>query len=135
MNDARRVRVLDRPRHLGTQICDPSEGHRPTLVEDFGQVVAVDVLHHEIERPGFSTSEIEHMNGVGVVETRCGLGFAMEASDVFRVLMELAVEQLDRHHFADLHVLDPIHRPHRAAPDRCNHAVAIGDDVARFGRA
>ena len=132
VHDACRVRVFDGSRDLGAQVRDASERHRSILVEDFRQVVAVDVLHHEVERPGLGAPKVEHMNGVGMIEARRGLRLAMKPSDVLGILLQLRVQQLDRHHLADLHVLGAIDHPHRPTPYRRHHPIPVGDDVARL---
>jgi len=73
-----------------------------------------------------------HMNGVGMIEARRGLRLAMKPGDVLGILLQLRVQQLDRHHLADLHVLGAIDHPHRPTPYRRHHPIPVGDDVARL---
>ena len=132
VHDASRMRIGDGPGHLRAEIGHASEWHGPFFFENFGQIFAVHVLHHEVEGAGLRATEVEYMNRVGVVEAGRRLRFAMEASHVLRLLLKLSMQQLDGHHLADLGVLDAIHGAHRTASDRRDDPVALGDDVARL---
>ena len=132
VHDPRRVCILYGPRDLSAQIGNPSERHRPIFVEHLGEVVAIDILHDEIERARLRAPEVEHMNRVWVIEARRRLGLAVKPSHILGVLLELSVQQLDRHHLADLHMLRAIHGPHGPAPYRCHHAIPVGNDVTRL---
>ena len=134
MYDPGGVRVGDRTRHLRAQICHTPEGYRAFIADDLPEIVTVDILHHQVERARLGATEIEYMDRVWMIETRRGLGFSVKTRDALRVLLDLLVQELDRHHLADLHVLCSVHGPHRALADSLHDAIAIRDDVAWPGK-
>ena len=130
MDDAGGVRVRDRSGHERAEIRNSTERHGTLTREDLAEVVSVYVLHGQVERAGARAAKIKNVNGVWMVETRCGLCFAVKAGDVLLVVFEVAMEELDRHRLSELNVLGPIHGPHGAFADALDDTVALGDDVA-----
>jgi hypothetical protein len=90
----------------------PSRAHR--LVE----VLALEVLHHDVERAVLELAVEEHLHGVRVGEVAHRARLAAEARDEVLAVRELRMEDLDRHH--------PVHRRLRAP---CRRTHASGADL------
>ena len=67
MDDARRVRRLERAADLAEQPPHLGELHRPAL-EARGQALAVELLHHEVVAPVGELAEREDVDDVGVAD-------------------------------------------------------------------
>ncbi len=102
VDDPLEVRLLE-----GAAALD-EDGHRALgreralLADHLVQVLALQVLHDDVERSVVELAEEEHLDGVGVLQVAHRAGLAAEAGDQVLAVGELGVEDLDRHH--------PVHR-------------------------
>ncbi len=97
MDDALRVRFVQRAEHL---LHDPDRQQRveaPLAVETLGERLPLEHLHGQKERAVGGLTEVEDPHGVAVLQQAHGLRLAVEASDRVRIPARLLLEELQRH--------------------------------------
>jgi hypothetical protein len=110
----------------GAHLLEPADllgdGHRSPALDDFGQRVALEVLHDDV-RLGGDLAEVVDRDDVGVVEGGGGTRFAREAlrgiGDV-----EVAEEDLDGHHAPEHGIVGHVHDAHAPARELALNFVA-----------
>ena len=115
VQDAARVRVLERGRDVAPDPRGLGDGEVRLLVEDRPQAAALEQLEHH-ERDVVLAPVVDG-DDVRVVERRRDLGLGAEAAEERGVLGERGVQDLDRDAAPQAGVLGEVHAPARAGPD------------------
>jgi hypothetical protein len=129
VHDAHRVGFGEGVADLRGDAEDAGPGQAAVLADDRREVVAAEVLHHEVGQAA-PVPVVEHLHGVDVHQLGGGLGLAPEAREHLLALAEGAVEDLHGDGLADGDVLGTVDGAHAAAADQRDEAVAVGDDLA-----
>jgi hypothetical protein len=120
VDEAGGVDGLDRPRQLGEEPAGPVDGEQRQdgrRGHPVAQVGTVDQLHHDRHgRP--LGNEVEDPHHVGVVDPLEQVALAGEALHDHRVVVQLAVHELDGHVAAHTLVAGPVDDAARAVADR-----------------
>ena len=129
VHDAVGVGMLQRFEDLGNEVHGlPAGKLTTTLVEVLAQGHAVHILHNDILQMVVDRNVV-HLDDVGVVQQRDGLGLILEAAHKVRVVHIFLPQHLDSHHSAGGHraVLSPhdrlIHIGHTTGADQLLHLV------------
>ena len=128
VDHAARVRLRERGEHLRDQVDDARLGQRPLIARHQAQVLALHVLHRDVERAVLAgPPEVEHLDRVRVVEPARRLRFTLEAADQRRVLEQRRLEHLEADVLAEREVARPVDLAHPALADERLDAKAAGD--------
>jgi len=130
VNDPVIVRLGERRTGLREEARRAPELHRPLALEHGREIVALDVLHDEIERV-LELAEVERVDDVRMVELAYGLRLEPKAVNHLVLRGHLWREDLHGGDLAEAQVLDAIHDAHSAAADALEHAVAPVDDAVQ----
>ena len=129
VHDAVGVGMLQRLEDLGDEVHGlPAGKLAAPLVEVLPQGHAVHIFHNNILQMVVDR-DIVHLNDIGVIQQRDGLGFVFKAAHKIRVVHILPPQHLDGHHSPGGHraVLSPhdclIHVGHAAGADQLLHLV------------
>ena len=98
-------------------------GGRAGRFEQGVQVDAVDQPHGDVEA-AVDLADVVDRHDVGVVEARCGAGFAAEPLVEVGVFGEVGEQHLQRHHAVDGGVVGAPHLAHTATAQQLNQLVA-----------
>jgi hypothetical protein len=128
MHHPRVVGLVQGRADLHAQGDGPRHRQGPLALDDRAQVVALDVLHDQVEQP-LPRAEVEGLDDVGVVEPAHHLHLAAEALDDLVLLGQLSVQDLHRRDLPHPHVLDPVDGAHAAGAHPGLDAVAAVDDL------
>jgi hypothetical protein len=113
---------------LGADPDDAGLRQRELLGDDAGEVPAGQVLHGHEQRPVLGLAEVEHGDGVGVVEAGGGLGLAVEPLRHLRVVGEAAVQHLQDHRPVQGEVAGLVDLAHATlADERLDLELAVHD--------
>ena len=107
-----------------------SERELPVGGEDLVEVAAIHELHRDEQRPIVGLAEVEDVDGVGVVEPACGLGFTLEARDGACVLLQRGVQQLQHHRLLEHQLVGAVDAAHPALSEQLLHPVFPGHHLA-----
>jgi hypothetical protein len=117
------VSVLESDGRLADVLARLGERQRAALVNDGGEVGAVDEFHREeMHRAGLLG--VIPRDDVRVRKFRRRPHLAAEPLDRVRTLHELRIDELDRHRSIHQPMLGPIDAPHPTAADQFDDAVA-----------
>ena len=99
------------------------------VVEQIGERLALDVLHHEIGR-ALVDAEVDQRHAVGVVQPRRRARLALEAIDDARLVGEHRVQELDDDGTPDADALAFVDDAHAAFGEQRQDAIAALQDLA-----
>ncbi len=116
VDDAGRMRVVERGKRLAEQLCDARGRQRPLVAHDLRERAAAQHLHDDVQGAGRGLPEVEDGDRVRVVQAAGGARLVLEALRGHRVRGNLRVEHFDR----DLRVEAEVHAAVDAA--HCAHA-------------
>ncbi len=128
MHDAGGVR-LHQP--LGAVADDSDRGRRvdePDARHAVVEGLAVEVFHRDERPPILETPRVVHVHDVGALHARRRSGFTEEALDDDVRVCQLLREDLERHAFAERHLLGLVHTRHSPAADFARDLVLSGED-------
>ena len=126
MDDAVRMRGVERRRSLREPVERAADGLRSFALEAIGQRPAGEVFHHDV-RPAFVLADVEDRDRARRVREPCDSErLAGEATPDRLVVGEPAGEQLDGDDTAEVGVLGPVDLSHAAACDQLRIPVALG---------
>ena len=115
MDEALRVRRVERARDLVEDVQGTLERQRAIRVEVLAQVGAIDVAHGDVVVAVRLVGLVDR-DDVRVVDASGHARFAYKALAEALVLRELGREQLERHLPAEVHVLGAVDDAHAATP-------------------
>ncbi len=130
VDDAGAVRVGERREHLGDDAHHAGLGQRPLAGEHGVQVLALHVLHGDVHGAVFGLAEVEHADGVGVVQAAGGLGLALEAGDGALVAEEGLAQHLEHDRLVEVDLDGLVDLAHAALAEHLLDAVLVGDGLA-----
>ena len=128
MDDARLVRLGQPRADLNEEARRARKSPRPLAPEQRREIVALDELHHEIER-AVGLAEVERLNDVRVIELADRLRLEAKTTNRFGLFCGVGRQHLHRGGLAQVQVLDAIDDAHPARPD-----AAPARDSARRSR-
>ena len=135
MDDARLVRLGQPRTDLNEEARRARKSPRPFAPEQRREIVALDELHHEIER-AVGLAEVERLHDVRVIELADRLRLEAKATNRFSLFCGLGRQHLHRGGLAEVQMLDAIDDAHAARPEPRLHAITPVDYAAqpRIGR-
>jgi hypothetical protein len=133
MDDAVRVRRLDRVGDLGREVHDASLGQRPRL-EQVLQRLPLEQFHHQ-EAASLVLAEVVDGADIGMIERRGGARLPLETLDRGGVIREPRREELERDVASQASVLRPIDNAHSAAAEFVEDPVMRDDGPDHPGRS
>ena len=137
MHDPARMRSRQPATRLDDDVRGARHRQRPVPNQQTRQILAFEVLHHQVGRAVVGSAEIQRGADVLVLDAARGFGFVAEAGHGFRVLRQVGVQELDGEAAADDRVLRFIHLAHAALAQPPAQPVLSPDYLAcaRAGRA
>jgi hypothetical protein len=96
MHDPLRVRLLQRAADLDEHGDRPLDRDRALAAHRLVEVLALEVLHHDVERAVFELAVQEDAHRVGVLQVAHRAGFTAEARHQILAVGELGVKDLHR---------------------------------------
>ena len=132
MDQLQRVGGVERGGDLPEQLERPLRRQLLAL-QDRAEVVALDVLQHEVE-PAVDLAEVVDADDVRVVEVGLDLGLATEPRAEGRVLAQVAREDLDRDAAVEPLLDREVDTAHPAAADLLDDLIALDLDLRRGHR-
>ncbi len=123
MNDAVVVRGHQRLGKMRAERQRITDWHGAAL-DDFGERLALDVLHHDVDAAVGRLAHFEDRADAWVVERRGSLGFPQQPAACIVILDLVRQEELDGDLAAELEVVGKIHLAHAAAAQQINQPVA-----------
>jgi hypothetical protein len=126
VDDPGLVREVERVEQLGHQADDGAEVEALACLEAVLELLALDVLHHDVREIAFG-GEVVHLHDIGMVEPCHGAHFALEAHGIGARggFVERAREDgLDRDPAVELGVVAVVHQAHRPLPEHALDLVA-----------
>ena len=133
VDDAARMRRVERLADLLGDARGRRGRQRPALAEDRGEVAAVDQLHDD-ERVARVHAVVEDVDDVRMVQRGGGLRLLAEARHEGGVAAVLGAQHLDRDVAAELGVVGPVDGRHAALAEQLDQAVAAAEDVSYLGQ-
>ena len=133
VDDAARMRCVQRFVDLLGDARGRHRLERPALLDDRGQVAAVDELHDDERVAGFH-AVVENVDHVGVVERRGRLRLLTEARHEGRIATVLGAQHLDRDVAAQLRIVSAEDGRHPALAKQLDEAIAAGQDLSYFSQ-
>jgi hypothetical protein len=130
VDDALGVGGAERRGDLPGDVGDPGLGQRALAVEQLGQRLTLEELHHDEGPAVVGLAEVGDVDDVLVADRRRQPGLLLEARDHLLLARVLVEQDLDRDPLADERVGRLVDRAHAALADLAGHHVA-----ARQGRA
>ena len=121
MNNASRVRRIQRVRDLDTQRQDRFQLHR--TVADHVLECSARQKFHDQERAAFLLANVINRADVGMVQSRSRLGFTAKALQRLPVLCQVVGKKLERDKAAQPRVLGFVDDAHTAAAQLLNDPV------------
>ena len=121
MDDAARVRRVQRVGDLNGQIEEPAQRHR-LAVDLFFQRAAFEQLEHDEGTPLVLADFVDGAD-VGMIQRRRGARFAEEALDRQAIGRRLGKQQFERDASPEDQILGEIHLAHAAAAELLEYAV------------
>ena len=144
MNDAFRVREVERVADLRDDFGDLFERERTSLRQDFFQVLSLDVLHgDEHHAVRFVLPDVVHGHDRGVIEDAGGLRLAekplLKFFGLVVVGMRRGTNRLQRDETSDEGIFREIHDPHSSLTELADHFISaelqLGRISGRFAMA
>jgi hypothetical protein len=102
----------------------------PDLLEQPGQVLAIDVLHRE-ERLAVVLGDVEHVADMGVRDLPGDAHFLVEAGQAVGVVGQAFGQELEGHGLPQLQVVGTVDFSHTALAQQGHDAIASGEQLAR----
>src|SRR5207245_5741869 len=96
-------------------------------LDDRGEVLAVDELHHD-ERTGLVLAVVIDRDDVRVVQRRGGLGLVPEPRSEVGIAAVLRPQELDRDVAIQLAIVSAVDPGHAALPEELHELVAAAED-------
>ena len=131
MDDAAAVSLGERLQDLARDGDYPIVGDGAFALEQVGQILTAEQLHHDVERVAMSPVVMDR-DRVGVVEPRGELRLTLEPLHDVRDRHELRREHLDRDLAIHVELVRTEDDPEPATADRLDQLVAPGQDVPRL---
>ena len=126
LDDARLVREVERIEQLGHEAEYRREVERVLGVEVVLELLALDVLHHDVREIAFG-AEVVHLHDMGMIEPRYGAHFALEAHRILArggPVERARKDGLDRDPAVQGGVQAVVDQAHRAFPEHALDLVA-----------
>jgi hypothetical protein len=126
VDDARLVREVERVEQLQHEAEDRRQVERVLGVEVVLELLALDVLHHDVRELAFG-AEVVHLHDMGMVEPRHGAHFALEAHGIVargRLVDRARQDGLDRDPAVEARVQSVVDQSHGAFPEHPLDLVA-----------
>ena len=127
MDDAQRMRCLQRFRYLTRDAQSAVSAQRALCFEDFSQAFALNVFHDDEGPSVFGEIEVIHPDRVGMLELSGDNGFALEALEEILVGQTL-IDHFDGANLVEGQMPGPINRGHAAGADFFQDAIFLGND-------
>ena len=96
--------ACSRPARIWRAISTARSGSHRAVIEEIGERLALDVLHHQVRR-AFVDAEVDERHAVGMVQPRRRARLALEAIDDARLVRQDGVQELDDDRAADADAL------------------------------
>ena len=130
VDDPRLVRLVERAAHRDEDGKRPLHRERPLGAHRLVQVLPLEELHDDVERPVVELAEHEHLHGVRVRELAHRPRLAPEAGHEVLPVRELGMEDLHAHHPVHLGLERLVDRAHAARADLLQDLELAVQDVA-----
>ena len=123
VDEAARVRRVERPRDLRADPDGPCRVERPFAAQQHRQIAPLDVAHGQVQA-AVDVARVVDRDGVRVLERRCQLALAQEPLTKALVEGQLGGDELDRHRPLQPAVVRPVDDSHPALADQLFQPVA-----------
>ena len=123
VDEAARVRRVQRARDLRADPDGPCRVERPFAAQQHCQIAPLDVAHGQVEAAVYVARVVDR-DGVRVLERRCQLALAQEPFTEALVQSQLRGDELDRHRPLQPAVIRPVDDSHPALADQLFQPVA-----------
>ena len=130
MHDAALVRRAERARRLPRDVEHARLGQRAVALDQLGQALPVEVLHHHERAPVLGRARVGDVDDVLVADRRRQPRLLHEPLRHFRAIEVLVAQHLDRDRLATADVRRLVDRAHAAFADLARQPIAIRERVA-----
>ena len=128
MDDVLGVRGGKRGGDLLRDVHRGLDGQATRLLDPVLEILALEILHHEIRLARLGQAEVDDVDQVRMTELRGDLGLAVKARERFRVGGQLAGHELDGDAFVEAQLNRLIDRTHPALALEAYQAVGPFQD-------
>jgi len=130
VDDPGRVGGVEPTAGLDDDVHRARHRQRTVAPKQAGQVLARQVVHHQVGHPVGGGAEVDHPDDVLVLHDPGRPRLAAKALQGLGLAGQFGVQELDGEAAPDQRVLGLVHRAHPALAERARDAVLVGEELA-----
>src|SRR5450631_3812171 len=94
MRDAKRMRSAEPATRVADDTRRSFQRESPAAVQQLADVLALQVLHGDVQATGALRAEVEHVHDVRTIDARRGLSFERKASAMILLISKRCIDKL-----------------------------------------